>query len=134
MMTYGSNQLHNKRGAKMNNYQKEVQAKLTKGLLEMIIMQFLNRQPMHGYQIITKIRRSFGIYVGPSTVYPQLNSLEEKGQVKSEWQMDSDRPRKVYSLTAEGQSLLNFTENSLNLICKNLSITARINVPAEIPQ
>jgi DNA-binding PadR family transcriptional regulator len=118
----------------MNNDQKEAQAKLTKGLLEMIIMQFLNQQPMHGYQIITKIRRCFGIYVGPSTVYPLLSALEEKGRVKSEWQMDGDRPKKVYKLTVEGQSILNFTENSLNLICKNLAITAKINIPTEIPQ
>ena len=101
-----------------NSYQKEIQTKLTKGLLDMIILQFLDQEPMHGYQIITKVRRSFGVYFGPSTVYPLLNTLESKGYVKSTWNMDSERPRKVYALTTDGATVLNFTENSLSLICK----------------
>jgi PadR family transcriptional regulator PadR len=99
---------------------REVQAKLMKGLLDLIILQFLNEQPMHGYQIITKIRKTFGVYFGPSTIYPLLNTLEEKKFVKSEWNMYNERPRKVYKLTNEGQNLLNFTENSLNFICKKI--------------
>ena len=51
----------------MMNSQKEVQVKLMKGLLDLIILQFLSTQPMHGYQIITRIRKSFGVYFGPST-------------------------------------------------------------------
>jgi PadR family transcriptional regulator PadR len=105
----------------INNHPKEIQTKLTKGLLDMIILQFLEQQPMHGYQVITKIRKSFGVYFGPSTIYPLLNSLEKKGYVKSQWNMDTERPRKVYSLTHEGEAALNFTEGSLNLICKIIS-------------
>ncbi len=104
----------------MVNNTKEVQAKLMKGLLDLIVLQFLNGSPMHGYQIITKIRRAFGVYFGPSTIYPLLGTLEKKGYVKSEWNMCNERPRKVYKLTADGQSLLNFTENSLNFICNKI--------------
>ena len=104
---------------KMNN-SKEVQAKLMKGLLDLIILQFLNGQPMHGYQIITKIRKNFGVYFGPSTIYPLLGTLEKKKYVKSEWNMSNERPRKVYKLTTEGQNLLNFTEDSLNFICRKI--------------
>jgi DNA-binding PadR family transcriptional regulator len=75
---------------------------------------------MHGYQIITKIRKNFGVYFGPSTVYPLLNTLEKKGLVKSEWNMNTERPRKVYSLTNDGQNMLDFTEESLNLICRKI--------------
>lgn len=109
--------------------QKEVSTKLTKGLLDMIILQFLNQEPMHGYQIISKIRKNFGIYFGPSTIYPLLGTLEKKGYVDSHWNMNYERPRKVYSLTASGQSILNFTEESLNLICRKLSST-----PQEVSQ
>ncbi len=105
---------------KMTNIQREVQTKLAKGLLDLIVLQFLNSQPMHGYQIITKIRRSFGVYFGPSTVYPLLASLEKKGHVVSSWNMDSERPRKVYELTSQGKNMLDFTENSLNLMCKKM--------------
>jgi PadR family transcriptional regulator PadR len=113
---------------KMNNIQKEVQTKLTKGLLDLIVLQFLDSQPMHGYQIITKIRRSFGVYFGPSTVYPLLASLEKKGNVESRWSMESERPRKVYELTNRGKNLLDFTENSLNLICKKMANDTTLEV------
>jgi DNA-binding PadR family transcriptional regulator len=116
----------------MGNIQKEVQAKLAKGLLDLIVLQFLNAQPMHGYQIITKIRKSFGVYFGPSTIYPLLASLEKKGFVNSEWNMKTERPRKIYKLTTEGQTMLNFTENSLNLLCQKIGThnAPQINVEA----
>ena len=113
-----------------NNYQKEIQTKLTKGLLDMIILQYLDQESMHGYQLITKIRKGFGVYFGPSTVYPLLGLLEKKGYVKSIWNMDSERPRKVYTLTNEGKNVLSFTENSLNLICKNMVTDSKIRIQA----
>ena len=107
----------------MANMQKEVQVKLAKGLLDLIILQYLKTQPMHGYQVITKIRKNFGVYFGPSTIYPLMGQLEKKGYIKSEWNMNSERPRKVYHLTSDGQSMLNFTENSLNLLCQKIGAT-----------
>lgn len=115
----------------MVNNQKEVQVKLMKGLLDLIILQFLSAEPMHGYQIITRIRKSFGVYFGPSTIYPLLGTLEQKGYVSSEWNMTSERPRKVYKLTSEGQCMLNFTEDSLNLICRKISATPDAEMTVE---
>ena len=113
------------------NSQKEVSTKLTKGLLDLIILQFLSGQPMHGYQIITKIRKNFGVYFGPSTIYPLLNTLEKKGFVKSEWNMNFERPRKIYSLTSDGQNMLNFTEESLNLICRKIATQTNTEITME---
>lgn len=113
-----------------NNYQKEIQTKLTKNLLDMITLQILDQQPMHGYQIITKIRKNFGVYLGPSTVYPLLAALEKKGYLKSTWNMNTERPRKVYQLTKEGQTVLNFTEGSLNIICKTMTTDNKIHMQA----
>ncbi len=114
------------------NSQKEVSTKLMKGLLDLIILQFLNTQPMHGYQIITKIRKNFGVYFGPSTIYPLLNTLEKKGYLDSQWNMNFERPRKIYKLTNNGQSMLNFTEDSLNLICRKLT-TSNSDLTLESP-
>lgn len=105
----------------MGQKNREVQNKLMKGLLDLVILQFLNAQPMHGYQIISRIRKNFGVYFGPSTIYPLLNSLEKKGYIKSQWDLSNERPRKVYKLTKEGHNLLSFTENSLNHICRKIS-------------
>ncbi len=91
-----------------------------KGLLDMIVLDILNKQPMHGYQIIIKIRKVFGVYYGPSAIYPLLDALEKKGVVKSAWNTDFERPRKIYRLTNYGESILNFAEDSLTLIRKTM--------------
>jgi PadR family transcriptional regulator PadR len=98
------------------NSQKEVSTKLMKGLLDLIILQLLSNKPMHGYEVITKIRKNFGVNFGPSTIYPLLGTLEKKGYIDSSWNMDFERPRKIYSLTTNGQNMLNYTEDSLNII------------------
>ena len=108
---------------------REVQIKLMRGLLDLVILQFLSVNPMHGYKIITSIRKNFGVYFGPSTIYPLLGLLEEKGYIKSKWNLNSDRPRKVYSLTPEGSNLLNGTEESLNHICRRLSSIGLNRIP-----
>ena len=108
---------------------REVQIKLMRGLLDLVILQFLSVKPMHGYKIITSIRKNFGVYFGPSTIYPLLGVLEEKGYIKSEWNLNSDRPRKVYSLTPDGGNLLNGTEESLNHICRRLSSIGLNRIP-----
>jgi len=104
--------------------QKDAQNKLMKGLLDLIILQFLNTQPMHGYQIMASIRKSFGVNFGPSTIYQLLGQLEEKGHIISKWNTDSQRPKRIYMLTEEGKSILNFIEDSFNLICKKISAQA----------
>ena len=60
-------------------FPKDIQTKLTKNLLDTIILQYLEKESMHGYQIITNIRKDFGVYLGPSTVYPLLGHLGKKG-------------------------------------------------------
>jgi len=102
------------------NKLREVQIKLMRGLLDLVVLQFLKSRPMHGYKIITTIRKNFGVYFGPSTIYPLLGILEEKGYIRSEWDLNNDRPRKVYSLTSSGEGLLSCTEESLNHICRRL--------------
>ena len=104
----------------IDNYQKAVQTKLTKNLLDPIVLQYLEKESMHGYQLISKIRKNFGVYFGPSTIYPLLGLLEKKGYIRSAWNMDAERPRRVYTLTAEGKSFLKCIEDSLNLMCKNI--------------
>lgn len=105
----------------MSNGLRDVEAKLMKGLLDLVILNYLRVSSMHGYQIIASIRKNFGVYFGPSTVYPLLNALEAKGYIKSQWDLGNDRPRKVYTLTADGDKLLSFTESSLSHICQKLS-------------
>ena len=96
--------------------------KLMRGLLDLVVLQFLRAQPMHGYQVITSLRKQFGVYFGPSTIYPMLSVLEENGYIKSHWDLENDRPRKVYGITPQGGELLSCTEDSLTHIYRKLAI------------
>ena len=100
---------------------RKAEIKLVRGLLDLVVLGLLKERSIHGYGVITSIRKNFGIYFGPSTVYPLLGELETKGYIKSEWDLSHDRPRKVYSLTTEGHSLLNGAEESLYQICNRLN-------------
>ncbi len=100
---------------------RKAEIKLVRGLLDLVVLGLLKEKSMHGYGVITSIRRSFGVYFGPSTVYPLLNELEKEGNIKSKWDLTHERPRKVYSLTAEGISLLTGAEESLYQICNRLN-------------
>ncbi len=110
----------------------EVQSKLTKGLLDTIILEYMNHEGVHGYQIITKIRKDFGVYFGPSTIYPLLGQLEKKGYIKSTWDMNGERPKKIYKLTTQGEEILTFTMNSLKFMSKTL-FENKVELQASVP-
>ena len=97
---------------------KSIQAKLTKNLLCPIILQILNHKPKHGYEILSIIRKSFGIRFGASTIYPILNKMEKDNYLKSFWNTAARRPQKVYQLTVDGKAVLDYTLESLQSICK----------------
>jgi DNA-binding PadR family transcriptional regulator len=105
---------------------KEITSQLTKNLLDTIILELLSKKDMHGYQIIINIHKNYGITFGPSTVYPLLNQLEKKGQLKSTWDMTSERPRKVYKITENGKSILSYSENAILTFCRNIVPTTNV--------
>jgi PadR family transcriptional regulator PadR len=102
-----------------------IQIKLMRGLLDLVVMQFLRAKPMHGYQIITCLRKQFGVYFGPSTIYPLLNMMEKNGYIESHWDLENERPRRVYDITSQGNELLRCTEDSLTHIYRKLG--TRVN-------
>ena len=100
---------------------RKVDKQLTRGLLDIIVLELLRSEAMHGYKVITAIRRNFGAYFGPSTIYPFLAELQEKGYIKSQWDTNHDRPRKVYTITPEGKNMLTGIEQSFSTIVSRLS-------------
>ncbi len=106
---------------------KEIQNKLTKNLLDLIILQLLQEHPMHGYELMVTLRKNFGVCFGASTIYPLLNTMEKKKYLNCSWCMDSERPRKIYALTSDGKAILDYTAGALGAICrtfgKNTTLT-----------
>lgn len=74
------------------------------GELPLVLLALLEREPMHGYQVIAELDGLFGDVYEPSTgsVYPAIRALEEEGLVTS----IEDGRRAVYSLTDVGRRSL----------------------------
>ena len=75
----------------------------------MLILQALQRQPMHGYAIAQVIRSKSGdaLSVETGSLYPALHRLDRQKWVKSEWKLTESKQRaKFYQLTALGKKQL----------------------------
>ena len=90
--------------------------KKLRGLLDYLILRLLKDKPMHGYGVLCAIRDRYGYYPAPSNIYPILSSFEKKNYVESRLEVCNGKPRRVYSITSEGEAILDFEEELLNHI------------------
>jgi len=95
---------------------KKFRESLLKALLPHIVLSMAQETPVHGYALIRHIRKAYGVYLGPSTIYPVLRDLERAGLLTSAWRTDTPRPCKTYTPTADGRELLNETTTTLALL------------------
>ena len=80
-----------------------------KGTLEMIVLEVLQQQPMHGWGITELIeRRSDGLLsVNQGSLYPALYRLVARGWVSSEWgASENNRSARYYTITRAGRKQL----------------------------
>lgn len=80
-----------------------------KGTLEMIVLEVLQHEPMHGWGITELIeRRSEGLLsVNQGSLYPALYRLVARGWVSSEWLItENNRKARYYALTRSGRKQL----------------------------
>ncbi len=76
---------------------------------ELLLLQELNRAPLHGYQVVLEIEeRSRGYFqFSHGTLYPILHRLEKEGRVSGRWSdPEKGRPRKEYAVTEAGRTYL----------------------------
>jgi PadR family transcriptional regulator, regulatory protein PadR len=82
---------------------------LLQGTLDLLILQTIVREPLHGWGISKRIQVLSGdvLAVAQGSLYPALHRLEHQGWIRAEWK-DSDlgRSAKFYSLTREGRKQL----------------------------
>lgn len=82
---------------------------LLQGTLDLLILQTLALEPMHGWGIAQRIQQVSNevLQIGQGSLYPALYRLEYKGWIKSEWgSSDNNRRAKFYRLTATGRKQL----------------------------
>jgi len=99
-----------------------------KGHLDLLLLAILAEGPAHGYAVIDSLRsRSSGLFDLPEgTVYPALHRLESQGLLRSRWQNDAPRRRRVYELTLKGQQALAKRQAEWRKFSKAVNATAGI--------
>ena len=82
---------------------------LLQGTLDMLILQTLALEPMHGWGISQRIQQISRdvLRVNQGSLYPALYRLEHQGIIASEWgESENKRRAKYYRLTAAGKRRL----------------------------
>jgi DNA-binding PadR family transcriptional regulator len=78
-------------------------------ILDSVLLNLINEtsgRGLHGYAILKAVKKKFGIYLGPSSIYPELKSLEKQGMIASNWEFTMGKAHKQYRITLKGQILL----------------------------
>lgn len=84
----------------MNNSQ------LLKGILEGCVLLIISQEKVYGYELVQKLKTMGFVEIIGGTVYPLLQKLEKKNQLKSEMIPSPEGPdRKYYSLTETGEEM-----------------------------
>lgn len=82
---------------------------LLPGTLDMLILQTLTVQPMHGYGIAQHIHRLSEqvLQVEEGSLYPALQRMRQKGWIKAAWGTTPNNQRaRYYTITAAGRKQL----------------------------
>jgi PadR family transcriptional regulator PadR len=90
---------------------------LLQGTLDLLILQTVALEPMHGWGIALRIQQVSRdvLQIGQGSLYPALHRLEYKGWIKSEWaNSENNRRAKFYKLTATGRKQLAAERDSWN--------------------
>ena len=81
---------------------------LKKGVLEMLVLQLIARQPRYGYELLLQIREGSGglLALKEGTLYPILYRLEDDEMIAAQWSQPEGKsaPKKIYTATEKGQS------------------------------
>ena len=81
------------------------QRDLFPGALEMMVLQTLRLQPMHGYALAQRIKQTSKelLQIEEGSLYPALQRMLKQGWVKADWGVSATNRRvRVYRITPSG--------------------------------
>lgn len=85
------------------------QADILRGTLDLLVLETLSHEPMHGWGIANRIGQMSHdvLQVNQGSLYPALQRMKRKGWIRSEWRRsDNNRRARYYMLTDAGQRQL----------------------------
>lgn len=95
-----------------------IKSQMRKGILEYCILAIISRNEVYASDILETLKTA-EIVVVEGTVYPLLTRMKNEGLLSYRWQESTGGPpRKYYSLTDDGRTLLNQLANEWQSICQ----------------
>ena len=82
---------------------------LPQGTLDLLILQIVALEPLHGYGIAHRLQQISreAVQVQQGSLYPALHRLERRGLLAAEWRpSETGREAKFYRLTSKGRAQL----------------------------
>ena len=107
------------------------QRDLFRGALEMMILQSLRLQPMHGYALVQHIKQRSNdlLQVEEGSLYPALQRMLKDNLVKAQWETSATNRRvRTYRITPAGIRHLEREVTSFEQMLKGINL---VLAPAE---
>ncbi|MBQ5626331.1 MAG: PadR family transcriptional regulator [Paludibacteraceae bacterium] len=99
-----------------------IKSQMRKGLLEYCILSIISRGEAYSSDILETLKRA-QLVVVEGTVYPLLTRMKNEGLLSYRWQESTGGPpRKYYTLTVEGQTLLSQLSEEWQIICQAVNL------------
>lgn len=85
-----------------------------RSMLPVVLLSFLAAKPEHGYSMLAKLEELGVPGIKSGTLYPLLRTMEESGDIVSDWQITARGPaRKIFEITQQGHQTLESVKNWL---------------------
>jgi transcriptional regulator len=88
---------------------KTKKAPILQGSLDLLVLQALKKEALHGYAITRHLKQASKEYlqIEEGSLYPALHRMERRGWIASHWGVsESNRRAKFYQLTTDGKKQL----------------------------
>ena len=109
----------------MGNSKKSEPRDLFPGALEMMILQPLRRQPMHGYALVQHIKQRSNdlLQVEEGSLYPALQRMLKEKLLTAEWEISaSNRRVRTYRITPAGIKHMEHEVSRLDRMLEGISL------------
>ena len=106
---------------------------MIRGTLDMLILQVLSMEPMHGWGISERIQQisQDALQVNQGSLYPSLHRLTREGWIRSEWRTtDNNRRARYYVLTRAGDRQLGMERETWNRLSAGVARILATTCPA----
>ena len=100
------------------------------GALEIMILQILQRQPMHGYALVQHIQQRSKdlLQVEEGSLYPALQRMLKAGLVEAEWTLSpTNRRVRTYRTTSAGTRHLDRELSRFEQMFRGIALVLRPN-------